>query len=47
LTSSKISGDIRKSSYTTGVNYTGGKFAAIVIDTSGNLSPVSLTPAAT
>jgi hypothetical protein len=24
---SKISGDIRKSSYTTGVNYTGGKFA--------------------
>jgi hypothetical protein len=30
---SKISGDTRKSSYTTGVNYTGGKFATGVNET--------------
>jgi hypothetical protein len=54
---SKISGDIRKSSYTTGVNYTGGKFAtgvnktvdyvaAGVNDTGDKLPLVSMTMAA-
>jgi hypothetical protein len=31
--------------FATGVNYTGGKFAASVVDTGGNLPPASLTPA--
>jgi hypothetical protein len=32
--------------YSTGIIYTGGKFAAGIIDTSGNnLPPVSITPA--
>ena len=43
---SKIRGDIRKSSCTTGVNDTGGKFATGVNDTGGKLPPVSATPAA-
>jgi hypothetical protein len=30
--------------FATGVVYTGGKFAAGVVDTDGNLPPVSLTP---
>ncbi len=30
--------------FATGVDYTGGKFAAGVVDTSGNLPPASLTP---
>jgi hypothetical protein len=42
----KIRGDIRKSRCTTGVNDTGGKFAAGVNDTGGKLPPVSTTPAA-
>jgi hypothetical protein len=29
--------------FATGVNYTGGKFAACVVDTGGNLPPVSTT----
>jgi hypothetical protein len=32
--------------FATSVNDTGGKFAAGVVDTSGNLPPASLTPAA-
>jgi hypothetical protein len=32
--------------FATGVNNTGGKFAAIVIDTGCNLPPASFTPAA-
>jgi hypothetical protein len=32
--------------FATGVNNTGGKFAACVVDTGGNLPPASLTPAA-
>jgi hypothetical protein len=43
---SKIRGDIRKSTCTTGVNDTGGKFATGVNDTDGKLPPVSTTPAA-
>ncbi len=43
---SKIRGDIRKSSCTTGVNDTGGKFATGVNDNGGKLPPVSTTPAA-
>ncbi len=43
---SKICGDIGKSRCTTGVNDTGGKFAAGVNDTGGKLPPVSTTPAA-
>jgi len=43
---SKIRGDIRESSCTTGVNDTGGKFAAGVTDTGGNLPPASLIPVA-
>ena len=31
---------------TTGVNDTGGKFAAGIVDTGGKLPPVSTTPAA-
>jgi hypothetical protein len=31
--------------FATGVNNTGGKFAAGVVDTGGNLPPVLLTPA--
>jgi hypothetical protein len=38
---SKIRGDIRESKCTTGINDTGGKFAA-----GGKLPPVSTTPAA-
>jgi hypothetical protein len=30
--------------FATGVNNTGGKFAAGVVDTGGNLPPASLTP---
>jgi hypothetical protein len=33
--------------FATGVNVTGGKFAAGVVDTGGNLPPVSLILAAT
>jgi hypothetical protein len=40
---SKIRGDIRSSRCTTGVVYTGGKFAASVVDTGGNLPLASLT----
>jgi hypothetical protein len=43
---SKIRGDIRESRCTTGVNDTGGKFAAGVVDTGGNLPLASLTPVA-
>jgi hypothetical protein len=32
--------------FATGVNDTGGKFSASVVDTGGNLPPASLTPAA-
>jgi hypothetical protein len=32
--------------FATGVNDTGGKFAASVVDTGGKLPPASLTPAA-
>ncbi len=32
--------------FATGVNDTGGKFAACVVDIGGNLPPASLTPAA-
>jgi hypothetical protein len=32
--------------FATGVNYTGGKFAAGVVNSGGNLPPASLTPAA-
>jgi hypothetical protein len=31
--------------FSTGVNDTGGKFAAGVVDTGGNLPPAALTPA--
>ncbi len=31
--------------FATGVNDTGGKFAADIVDTGGNLPPASLTPA--
>jgi hypothetical protein len=41
---SKLCGDIRKSRCITGVNDTCGKFAASVIDTGGNLSPMSSLP---
>jgi hypothetical protein len=40
---SKIRGDIRNSRCTTGVVYTGGKFAASVVNTGGNLLLASLT----
>jgi hypothetical protein len=33
--------------FATGVVYTGGKFAASVVDTGGNLPPVSLTVSTT
>jgi hypothetical protein len=32
--------------FATGVVYTSGKFAAVVVDTGGNLQPASLTPVA-
>jgi hypothetical protein len=32
--------------FATGINNTGGKFSAGVVDTSGNLPPASLTPVA-
>jgi hypothetical protein len=40
---SKIHGDIRSSRCTTGGVYTGGRFAASVVDIGGNLPLASLT----